>query len=401
MEGNEFMKILIYDDEARFSNRLRENLLKLAIKGDDFQVSAITEDDFHETMNTLLQRQREFRISGTWTGGKVISDDASVFIIDFDLINSKAGAFLTSEHVSYLVRCFSTCGLIIGLNLPIYRDNGFDLTLKGHPESFADLNIGGKQLANPGLWVPNFSGFRPWHWPLLPIYLEQYYKKVIDVKKSLATNKPVWEVIGFDKKVFDLLPRSIAQFLGRGINLAEVGFREFVLNSGNGLHPKDGSTANDDVVARVGAARIAKWMERVVLLGQDIIVDGPHLISRFPSLVKGNVKDINSWNNSAFIASHDTLGINTDIIEPFRLKNDCWVSRPVWFWDGVRECQGIMEVNSPWKSYKPNWAFCEDASRFYKDGYQEFIADTESPYRRRYIRTFKGVDYRPQLRLSL
>jgi hypothetical protein len=401
MEGKEIMKILIYDDEERFSNRLRENLLKLSIINDDFQVIVMTEDDFQEVMNILLNRQREFRKLGTWGEGKIVLDDTSVFIVDFDLVNSRAGAFLTSEHMSYLVRCFSTCGLIIGLNLPIYRDNGFDLTLKGHPESFADLNIGGKQLANPGLWGPNFSGFRPWHWPILPKYLEKYHKKLTDVKDSLTSNTPVWEVIGFDEKGLDLLPRSIAQFLGKGSNLSRVGFREFVLESGNGLHPKDSTNPNDDVIARVGVARISKWIERVVLLGQDIIVDGPHLISRYPSLIKGNVKDINSWNNAAQIASHESLGIHTDIIESYMLKKEYWISRPVWFWDGVRECPEIMEVKSPWKSYKPNWAFCEDASRFYKDDYQEFIADTESPYSRRYIRSFKGVDYRPRLRLSL
>jgi hypothetical protein len=353
-------------------------------------------------MNTLRDRQKEFRKSGTWKETNIELDETDIFIIDYDLLESSLGGFLTSEHVSYLTRCFSKCSLIIGLNLPPYRDNGFDLTLKGNPSSYADLNIGGKQIANPGLWGNNFSGFRPWHWPILPQYFDNYHKKLSDVKESIETKLPIWEVIGFKENVFKLLPRSIAQFLGRDIELPTITFKDFVLMSGNGLRSKDShDSMTDEVIARIGVARISKWLERMVLPGQDILVDCPHLIARFPSLLSGNKKDINSWNKTTQISNPSNLGINIDQIESFRLSKPHWISRPVWFWDQIRECQDILEVKSPWKSLKPSWVFCEDASRFYKADYQEFIADLESPYTRRYIRSFKGVEYRPQLRLSI
>ena len=43
---------------------------------------------------------------------------------------------------------------------------------------------------------------------------------------------------------------------------------------------------------------IFKWLERVVLPGQEILVDAPHLISRFPSLLTCDTPDINDWNQA-------------------------------------------------------------------------------------------------------
>jgi hypothetical protein len=156
-----------------------------------------------------------------------------------------------------------------------------------------------------------------------------------------------------------------------------------------------------DALARVSAARISKWLERLVLPGQDILVDAPHLVSRYPSLMTGDVMDIETWNRTARLVSHEDLGLRTDLIEPFRLKKDHWLSRPVWFWDEVRECQDILEVREPWKMERPNWVFCEDASRFYEEGCREFIADVASPFARRFVKNFEGVDYRPKVRFSL
>jgi len=321
---------------------------------------------------------------------------------------------LTGEYVAYLVRCFSKCGLIVGVNQFVgvsqYGHNPFDLTLKGHPESFADLNVGQDQLNNLDLWRGTWGGvrrgFRPWYWPSLPDYLCDFEKKVDDVRKSLDSgnpdkDKPICEVIGFDPELFELLPRSISQFLGR--EPATTTFRQFVTESGNCLKPKDAQSVNDDeMLARVGAARISKWLERLVLPEQDILVDAPHLVSRYPSLMMGDITKIETWNQTAQLTNYKELGLDTELIESFRLENNHWVSRPVWFWGKLRECENIPEVREPWKRVSSSCVFCEDASRFYEGRMcKEFLADTESPFSRRFVRYFKKVDYRPRVRLSL
>ena len=328
----------------------------------------------------------------------------AIFIIDYDLLKSQATKFLTGEIIAYIVRCFSKCKLIVGLNQ--YGHNSFDLTLRGHPESFADLNLGVDQLSNPDLWRGNWGGFRqryrPWYWPNLLDALGNFDKKVKKVGENLK--KPICEVLDFDRELFQLLPRAVTQFIGpiKGKEPAETTFQEFVMHSGNGLRPKDKDISDDKVLARIGAARISKWLERLVLPEQDFLVDAPHLVSRYPSLITDDEKKIKNWNRTAQLVACDELGLNTDLIEPYRFKKDYWVSRPVWFWDRLREDESIKEVREPWLTVKPNWVFCEDASRFYnRQECREFFADIDSPFTRRFVKDFKKVDYRPRVRFSL
>ncbi len=394
-------KILIYDDEPGFRGRVREFLESLTVVRDTFEIETPENQELIDSMKILQDRRHAFRKDGTWEDGERISvDDASILVVDYDLF--EAIAFSNGDVVAYLARCFSSCGLIVGYR---YGDNAFDLTLRGELQPFTDLYVGGEQLGNPGLWrvtKATEASFRPWHWPILPEYLRDFDKKVEDVKESLTADMPICQVVGLTSEMFDMLPRSIGEFLGA--KPSETTFRQFVTESGNGLERKDVPNAvgvSEDVLARVGAARISKWLERLVLPEQDILVDAPHLVSRYPSLMAGDAMDIETWNRTARLVSHEDLGLRTDLIEPFRLKKDHWLSRPVWFWDELRECQDVLEVREPWKMERPGWVFCEDASRFYEEGYREFVADVESPFARRFVKDFKGVDCRPKVRFSL
>ncbi len=201
-------KILIYDDEETFQGNLRDRLSSLDIT--IFDIGTPNEEEFLEWMRVLEDRRRAFRESGTWGGESILLDEASIFVVDYDLFDTIS--FLTAEDVAYLARCFSKCGLIVGVNQ--YGHNPFDLTLKGHPGSYADLNVGQEQLGNPNLWGEDTEGFHPWSWPVLPDYLDAFERKVKDVEESLRDDVPICEVIGFPTHVFDLLPRSLGQFIG-------------------------------------------------------------------------------------------------------------------------------------------------------------------------------------------
>ena len=400
-------KILIYDDEReqtkRFKNKLNQ-ALKKAEKDQDFAIETLCEDALQCSIEKLQNKQDELRDNGTCSDETTEFDEASIFIIDYDLLKNQKVKFLTGEIITYIVRCFSECKLIIGLNQ--YGHNSFDLTLRGHPESFADLNLGEDQLGNPDLWRGDWgdsrTGYRPWYWPNLSDSLHHFDKKVEDVQENL--DNPICETLDFKPNLFQLLPRAVIQFIGmvKGKEPAETTFREFVMHSGNGLKPKDATISDKNVLARVGAARISKWLERFVLPEQDILVDVPHLVSRYPSLIDDVEKKIKAWNRTAQLVDYRELGLDTDLIKCYRFKKDYWISRPVWFWDKLRECEKIKEVSEPWLTVKPNWVFCEDASRFYYEkNCTEFLADTVSPFTRRCINGFKNVDYRPRVRLAL
>lgn len=423
-------KILIYDDVEHRAKGFKEKLengLKEANQSNDFNVASLEHGKFLNAIKALEQRRIEFR------GGEIDLenipkdeaeeiDNASIFMIDYDLLDSQEKekkkkemklitGFLTGEIVAYLVRCFSKCKLVIGLNQ--YGSNPFDLTLRGDLDSFADLNLGEKQLDNPGLWKSNWEDseqtFRPWFWPNLCDVLHDFEKKVEDVQENL--NTPISDFLEFGSELFELLPREIVQFIWKDKEKEhfQTTFREFVAKSGNGLRYKDASDLDDNinnhVLARVGAARISKWLEQLVLPEQDILVDAPHLVSRYPSLIKGDKEKIENWNKTAQLVGYEELELHTNVIESYRFgRSDKahWISRPVWFWDKLRECGDIKEVTEPWLTIIPNWVFCEDASRFYKQtDCKEFFADITSPFTRRYVKDFKKVNYQPKVRFYL
>ena len=386
-------KIMIYDDDGEVARELQESLEALPLLGSDYEICALDNKRFEKSMEVLKERRCQIRKDGEWPSGlETDLDETAIFVIDYDLFN--INAFLTGEDVAYSARCFSTCGLIVGLNQ--YYEVDFDLTLKGHPESFADLNIRGEQLSNPNLWGEGGNGFRPWYWPLLPQFEQNLAKRVDDVERNL--DQSIWDVLDFDPGSFDILPRSISQFIGS--EPTRTTFRDFVKESGNGMRPQDSKEAGDDILARVGAARISKWLERLVLPELDILVDAPHLVSRYPSLMNGNKCKIGTWNKTTRLLSYKELGLDTDKIEPFRFK-DFWLSRPAWFWDKVREHNEILEVREPWETIRPGGVFCEDLSKFDEGDHREFVAKVESPFARRFVKELDGIKYQPRVRFSL
>ena len=426
--------ILIYDDDPErakgFEGKLEKGLNE-AKKGEDFNVKSLDKNKFQNAIKALEQRRIDFRepkeidFEESSNDGLKKIDNASIFIIDYDLLYSqeenegkeKREEFftgsLTGEIVAYLVRCFSKCKLIIGLNQ--YGNNPFDLTLRGDLDSFADLNLGDQQLDNPNLWKSDWEDskqkFRSWSWPNLCNLLCDFDERVEDVQGNLGAS--ISEFLGFGSELFELLPREIVQFIwkDKGKEHFQTTFREFITESGNGLKSKDArklkSCTNDRVLARVGAARISKWLEQLVLPEQDILVDAPHLVTRFPSLITGDKKDIETWNKTARLAGHEDLGLDTNLIGRYRFGRDDkshWISRPVWFWDKLRECEEIQEVTEPWLTATPDWVFCENASRFYNyEECREFLADTISPFTQRFVKYCDEdeVDYRPRARFSM
>ena len=427
--NKEEKQILIYDDEpkraGKFKGKLVEGLGEANQSG-NFNVVSLKKDKFQNAIKALEQRRIEFRkgkidLESIPKDGAEEIDNASIFIIDYDLLSSQEEeeeeeeelftGSLTGEIVAYLVRCFSRCKLIVGLNQ--YGNNPFDLTLRGDLDSFADLNLGECQLDNPGLWWGDCGDsrqeYRPWSWPNLSDSIHNFDERTKEVQKKL--DKPICEVLGFDPEVFQLLPREIIQFVGKsqGEELFQTTFREFVTKSGNGLRSKDEKRVikgiNDHVLARVGAARISKWLEQLVLPEQDILVDAAHLVSRYPSLITGDKEKIETWNKTAQLVGHEELGLDTNLIECYRFgrfDKAHWISRPVWFWDKLCECEGIKEVSEPWLTVKPDWVFCEDTSCFHEQtGCKEFLADIASPFTRRFVKNFDGVDYQPRVRFSL
>lgn len=391
-------KIFVFDDDDKLNRKYRKKLktLKEELKL-NFEFESLSETEFIDEIKILTKRRSSFRKGKDFEYEDSILDEASVFIIDYDLLDlmkNDSVFFLTGENVAYLARCYSRCGLIIGLNQ--FGPKDFDLTLEGHPESYADIDLGGRQIDNKGLWINEFEGFRPWSWPMIPDYLDKFDEKVKEITED--PNKKIDCVLGKEEIINDLSTKIIG-FIGD--DPLKTSFKDFVLKSENGLSSKDRKgKPTDEMIGRIAASRISKWIEQMVLPGQDVLVDAPHLVSRFPSLLSGKRDKIEDWNKTTAFKSYNKLGLSYKKIEEFRFKNENWLSRQAWYWKDLSNCDEIIETLEPWKRGDVEWVFCEDTSSFHhKEGTKEFIADFESSFVRRYVREIKGVNYKPIVKL--
>ncbi len=243
--------IFVYDDERQIGKRWQKDLLNIPSVRSAFDVEDL-DADFTQAVTELEERRRDARKKD---GAPLTSnpfDRASVLIIDFDLFRNENARYLTGEEVAYLARSYSRCGVIIGIN-QFGKDNPFDLTLSGHPESFADLNLGGRQLAKVGLWSDQWSGFRPWSWPLINIAVRSLESRTKDLLEGKNLDQPILKYLEFPEEVVTTLPRSTREFLGNEDDPQNSTFRDFVLHSGNGLRLKD-KPISDEFIARIAAA---------------------------------------------------------------------------------------------------------------------------------------------------
>lgn len=391
--------IRVYDDVEGRGERYAERLRKLeVIRGNFDEVESIRHEDLREELQKLRIRQGRTRQGKKWDDETLILDETSILVVDFDLLKTFEETFLTGEKVAYLARCFSECSLLLGLNIDIQKagENPFDLTLRGHPESYCDLNIGSRQLDNAGLWGGETRRFRPWHWPQLPSYLNSFEDRVREVASHLDDS--ICDTIGI-KDLIKFSPRSVTEFIGG--DPVKTTFRKFVTKSGNGLHGRD-KRPTDEMVARIAAARVSKWLERLVLPGQDLLIDAPHLVSRYPSLLRGDHSEVNTWNKTSKFDTYEKLGLDDERIEDFRFTKTHWLSRPAWFWRELSKSQKIKEVKEPWEREEIPYVFCEDSSSFHKrEKCRRFVMESDSPFNRRFVRYFKGegINYQPRVRL--
>lgn len=395
-------QILVFDDDYERTERWSDELRKLSYIDRDFEIISMTIDEFKETVDELLRRRSETEEKGSYEPNGLPLDKTTIFMLDATLINRDEKIHTSGSFTAYLARCFSECLYFIGVNQSpgvFPGGNTFDLTMKGHPELFYDLQLGDAQLANKGLWDQDFEGFRPWYWPILSRSVQNFEKRVAEVRSNFE--KPISEVLGFSDEI-NYFPDSVNNFLGGlGGKPTTITFKDFVLTSENGIKIQD-KLLQEENITRFAAARISTWLEYVVLQRQDILIDAPHLVTRYPSLLKGDHGDIEVWNSTVKFGNYNELDLDHSKIDKYRFKKDYWLSRPAWYLGDLSEDEGILEVADPWKKVEVNFRFSEDSSKFLpKDECNRFESDFDSIYKRRYIKKdrYEDVEYRPRYKL--
>lgn len=399
--------ILIYDDEEGSALGIKEQLI--SINGLELRLL----QNAKEEVELLERRRRSARTGDDPDEADSSFDHADVLIVDYDLTASReqqGGPAETGERVAYLARCYSKCGTIVALN----RYNAtatFDLSLIGHISSYADINISGDQIGNPALWGRPHEGFAPWSWPDLTVScaLQRNREKLL----AGRTGDSVLAVLGLDgPTISNALTRNQLAWLSPDAAPDKARVEDVVRHGDIGFRPND-EPWDEGGIERVAAARIAKWLERLVLPGQNVLVDAPHLVSRFPSLAAAD-----DLNETTQLGPHAPTGLIDERLDNHRLSAKVWLSRPAWLWPMLSEDKSIDEVRDPFRAVGASKFFTEDSSAFREqDWCRSFAADVE-PFSRRFVtRLPRGdesnhppysgqyglgrVQYHPQVRFAL
>ena len=382
------MNLLVADDRSDRMDRWLERLERVPEIEQFFgRPTTLTGERLEAEIDELSARRAAARGSEQRADEPSEFDKASLLIVDYDLTDLKGGhSTETGVGVAYLARCFSDCGLISALNQ--FGDNPFDLSGLGDYVGFADVDLGGDQLDNPGLWTSSreWLQFRPWAWPLLPAEVERL-RRLTDQVAEVGLESRILDVLGLDGRlVTALAPEALAP-LGEAPERATF---QTMLDEPTMGKRRDDKITGDRRSARAAAARASQWLERWVLAAQDRLVDAPHLALRYPSIVTDRDLVGRCVDHAA------PTGLRDEIVSEHRFGASDWLSRPAWWGAAVSSDERIAEVADPWSATETDEVFCEDRSRFAARGdAQPYRIEVPADSRIRYVCRFKDVTYRP------
>ncbi|MCY3714481.1 MAG: hypothetical protein OXH02_14440 [Gemmatimonadetes bacterium] len=372
------IQVLVFDDSFEIAEGLA---VKVRAACDNADVTAVEQTTFLDLVEELNQRRARWRddVEDITSIKPLDVDEADVVIVDYDLLAYSDAGDITGSRLAYLLRCFTKCGLVIVLNE--YGNNTFDMSLRSPSLNFADLHLGAEQIGNPGLWSDSFEGYRPWHWPVIPNARCNFEKCVKDVQEN--SDEPILEFLDLGRFI-DWMPKRVHDFfLGSG-NIESVLFSDFVERARGGTELKD--HLPPDYMARVATARLLALLNGLILTEQSILVDAPHLVARFPSLIKDGNQDIHNWNRLCEPLNKEIDNLFIDEMKEYRFKKQHWLWRPVWFWPDISRDEQVAEVRDPWTVQDIDWVFCENISQFVPTALaDDFRADVSPPFNKRFV----------------
>jgi hypothetical protein len=396
MQAKTSFRVLILDDEEQVEEAIRSKLPSAIAK----QASTVKPNEIARLVSTLGGRIESVRKSSRKEETETPFDLADIFIVDYDLVKAVGEDYLTGEMVAYLARCYSTCGIIVGLN-QFHRSPTFDLSFRAELNSFADLNISASDLKNLGLWRPDgWKGYRPWAWPVLPQLVELFRQRVADVARVDIGKTTVVDFLQLPTSVVERLPISSLEQLGSSRTRPEMATLKDILASRElGFRGKEAENRKPAPVydARIIAARLARWLNNV-LATQDVLVDAPHLVERCPSALGLELTPKSAAKVTGL--DPDAAVFRNKELKAAKFEKAYWFDRPVWCWTEIERLRLLKEISEPWNVPVSKYAFCEDTSVFQlRSKCTSFQTNLSSPYRTRYISKQADIDYQPAHRL--
>jgi hypothetical protein len=360
-------RILIIDDEPDRSKPWADTLRKLL--GDSINIEAPPVDKTRELVASIFSRRKKIRDSSgsipiSGSGIPCEFDDVDILVLDYDLQNlerDQESEWTTGAEVATAARAYSSVGMLVLINS--MGVNRFDLTMKKSAASRADLDIGDAQLLNPGLWMsPHSVGFRPWLWPDVLAWPARYAKAVEWITERL--DLPVFKELGFHvggkAPGGELSSEQWVEYLG--LNPDTTTFRQLVqTHQFLPLRDREVVAKDSPQCARVAAAILKGWLDRIVVPCQETLIDAPHLAYQMPWLLR-DPKDRACWDQTTDPAG-PKHAFKVDLAE-FTYDHPLLLSRPAYFRRLIERDDVAAEPVGFNYNECPDLVFCEDISGF-------------------------------------
>ena len=362
------LRILVCTDSAGAGARLHAAIRRAY--GDHASITTPTTDAMRMAIRELVERARARRDGAARTDHPSIFDGPDIMFVTHDLIHISASS---GDDLAYLARCHASPAVIVVLDA---TGPQFELHNPSVPTPFTDLRIASTHLENPGLWSDDFTGFRPWRWPVLPREARAARERFDLALRHL--DSPVFATIGMTDDAFlDGLSTPAIMAISPRTNPSwkDVTFRELALTTEIGIRGR--IIPSDHGLAWIAAARLAHWLRDFVVPAHAPLIDAAHLAELFPSLMDYS-EDLERWNQAAALDFHlGALGLDADHLERMKLDVHPWLDRPVWLTSAIKTQTSFPEVADPWDQPPRAVVFAEDLSRFIPEGAaRRFTADT-------------------------
>lgn len=396
--------IQVYDDEPDFEHDWVEKI-KEAAPSELYSVTGSNSPtSLRDAAQELLARRSAARADEPVSRPRESCsfDEAHILVLDYDLVHvDETAARHTGEGLARLARAFSSCDIVVVLNQ--FPGVQFDLSLRGHLSSHADLNLDAELLGSPRLWRDaHWQGFRPWSWQALHQAVKTQRARVRRVAET-PDDGSIVDALGMSEEDVARLSDSAFGFVAPRANSPEEfcsrTFSDFLQDAEDARDVHAAARIEPGSENRFVAARIGKWLERAVLAPQDVLVDVPHLVERYPFLLGDDVSDREAWDDVV----HNHARLMQEIPE------ECWftppelLSRPAVWRQRFEAHPDVSERRFNFDySQVPALVFLEDTSRFgLLDEATEFRAGHHNPFDRRFVKLEQGLRYAPQRRLAL
>jgi hypothetical protein len=337
-------------------------------------------------------------------------DEVDILAVDYDLLHlDENGSRTTGEGVARLARTFSSCGVIVVMNQ--FKGPQFDLGMRGHLDSHADLNVDANLIGRPSLWhdlEPAAGQFDPTTWTPLPLLLTAVRTLATDLEKA-GLDAPIMDLLGLPEPALAELSDTAFGFVDSKAEttdeLAKVTVRSFLSQAlRDETLLKALEAHSPKTLFSFAAFRIAKWLERAVFRPMDVVVDGLHLVDRLPFLIdpaKIDVTDPNSWHKAA---AEPAEFLRWDILAKYcNDRASAYLGRTVFDWYRLAGDDEIDQLQDAYIATDAvRYFLAEDTSRFVaREAVTRFRADFHNFGDRRAVEQLRGdITYGPMRRVT-